>query len=90
MNHLCYLYFVFVMLLRLFIAALWSPAVKGLTSWLLYVMFNCIYVTFPCGFRFVLFHFPHALYAYKSYWLCDRCDRNFILKSSAAVNDVKM
>ena len=34
---------------RLFIAALWSPAGKGLTSWLLFVMFNCVFVTFPCG-----------------------------------------
>ena len=31
---------VFLMLLGLFIAALWSPAVKGLTSWLLLVMFT--------------------------------------------------
>ena len=30
---------VFLMLLRLFIAALWSSAGKGLTSWLLLVMF---------------------------------------------------
>ena len=35
---------------RLFIAALWSPAWKGLTSWLLLVMFNCVFVTFPCRF----------------------------------------
>ena len=28
MDHLCYLCLVFVMLLRLFIAALWSPAGK--------------------------------------------------------------
>ena len=34
---------------RLFIAALWSPAGKELTSWLLFVMFNCDFVTFPCG-----------------------------------------
>ena len=33
----------------LFIAALWSTAGKGLTSWLLFVMFNCVFVTFPCG-----------------------------------------
>ena len=33
----------------LFIAALWSPAQKGLTSWLLFVMSNCDFVTFPCG-----------------------------------------
>ena len=32
-------YFEFLMLLRLFIAALLSPAGKGLTSWLLLVMF---------------------------------------------------
>ena len=49
MDHLCYLCLVFVMLLRLFIAALLSPARKGLTSWLLFVMSNCDFVTFPCG-----------------------------------------
>ena len=32
---------------RLFIDALWSPAGKGLTSWLLLVMFNYEFVTFP-------------------------------------------
>ena len=36
------------MLLRLFIAALWSPAVKGLTSWLSFVMLNSVFVIFPC------------------------------------------
>ena len=36
------------MLLHLFIAALWSPAGKGLTSWLLFVMLNCVFVTFAC------------------------------------------
>ena len=49
MDHLYYLCFELVMLLRLFIAALWSPAGKGLTSCLLFVMFNCVFVTFPCG-----------------------------------------
>ena len=49
MYHLCYFCLVFVMLSRLFIAALWSPAGKELTAWLLFVMFNCIFVTFPCG-----------------------------------------
>ena len=33
---------------RLFIAALWSPAGNWLTSWLSFVMFNCLFVTFPC------------------------------------------
>ena len=31
---------------RLFICALWSPVVKGLTSWLLFVVSNCEFVTF--------------------------------------------
>ena len=34
-----YLCLVFLMLLHLFIAAMWSPAGKGLFSWLLLVMF---------------------------------------------------
>ena len=38
-DHLCYLCLLFVMLSRLFIAAVWSPEGKGLTSWLLFVMF---------------------------------------------------
>ena len=47
----CYLHFmfVFVMLSCLFLVALWSPAGKGLTSWLLCVMFSCVFVTFPYG-----------------------------------------
>ena len=49
MDHLFYLCLAFVMLLRLFIAALWSPVGKGLTSQFLFVMFNCVFVTFPCG-----------------------------------------
>ena len=49
MEPLCLLCLVFVMLLRLFIAALWSPAGKGLISWLSFVVFNCVFVTFPCG-----------------------------------------
>ena len=32
---------------HLFIATLWSPAGKGLTSWLSFVMSNCEFVTFP-------------------------------------------
>ena len=47
MDHLCY--FVFVVLSCLFMTALWSPAGKGLTSWRLFVMFNCVFVTFSCG-----------------------------------------
>ena len=32
---------------RLFICALWSPAGKGLTSWLSFAVYNCEFVTFP-------------------------------------------
>ena len=39
MDHLCFLCLVFLMLLCLFIAALWSPAGKGMTSRLLLVKF---------------------------------------------------
>ena len=46
MGHLCFLYLVFLMLLSLFTAALWSPARKGLTSWLLSVMF-IVFCYFP-------------------------------------------
>ena len=41
-----FLCLVFLMLLRLFIAALLSPAGKGLTSWLLFVMF-IVFCYFP-------------------------------------------
>ena len=56
MDHLCFLCLVFAMLLLLFIAALWSPAGKKLTSWLLFVMFNCDFVTFPCGILGQVWH----------------------------------
>ena len=36
--------------MRLFICALWSPAGKGLTSWLSFVVSNCKFVTFPLVF----------------------------------------
>ena len=42
MNHLCYLCLVFAMLSRLFMAALWSLAGKGLT------LSHCVFVTLPC------------------------------------------
>ena len=39
MDHLCFLCLMFLMLLRLFIASLWPPAGKGLTSRLLLEIF---------------------------------------------------
>ena len=47
-----------------FICPLWSPAGKGLTSWLSFVVSNCKFVTFPlvswvrcgtCLYRFLIF-----------------------------------
>ena len=49
MDHLCYFCIVFVILSRLLIAALWSPAGKGLTSWLSFVVLNCVVFTFQFG-----------------------------------------
>ena len=48
MDHLCYLCLVFFMLSNLFTAALWSAAGEGR----LFMMFNCVFVTFPCGVQF--------------------------------------
>ena len=48
---------------RLFIDALWSPAGNGLTSWLMFVLSNCEFVTFPlgswvrCGTFLIFVHF---------------------------------
>ena len=44
-----FFFLVFVMLSRLFSAALWSPAGKGLTSRLLFVVHDCVFVNFPYG-----------------------------------------
>ena len=38
--------FVLVILFCLVLAAIWSPAGKGLTSWLCCVMFSFVFVTF--------------------------------------------
>ena len=35
------------MRLRLFIADMSAPAGKGLTSWLLFMMYNCVFFHFP-------------------------------------------
>ena len=50
MDHLSYLCIVLLCFhAHLFVDALWSPAGKGLTSWLSFVMTNCDVVTFPLG-----------------------------------------
>ena len=49
MDLLCFCSFLCLLCLcaRLFACALWSPAGKGLTSWLSFVVSNCEFVTFP-------------------------------------------
>ena len=70
-----FLCLVFLMLSCLFIAALWSPAGKGLTSWLLLVMFIVFFVTFQCGILgqvwYMIVLFPdlcHLSYFYALTW----------------------
>ena len=74
MNHLWFLWLVFLMLSRQFIVALWSPAGKGLTSWLLLVMFIVFFITFPCGILmqvwYLIVSFPDLCrlsYFYENY-----------------------
>ena len=48
MDLLCFFCLVFaVPLCASVYCALWSPAGKGLTSWLSFVVSNCEFVTFP-------------------------------------------
>ena len=54
---------------RLFIDALWSPAGKGLTSWISFAMSNCVFVTFPCGIQ--------AQVWYLIVWIPDLCPLSY-------------
>ena len=49
MDHLCFFVSYVSHALCLLIAALWSPAMKRLTSLILLVMFIVVFVTFSCG-----------------------------------------
>ena len=50
MDHLCYICLVLLRFhARLFVDALWSPAGKGLTSWLSFVMSNCDFLIGTLG-----------------------------------------
>ena len=82
MGHLCYLRLVFVIRSRLFIAALWSPAGKGLTSWLLFVMFICTFVTFPCVILGQVW--------YLTVLIPDLCPLSYFKKIAILVTDVFM
>ena len=86
MDHLCFFSVLCLLCLcaHLFICALWSPAGKGLTSWLSFVVSNCEFVTFPlvswvrCGtwlYRFLIFA---PLLTFSRFWCCvSRCMSDF-------------
>ena len=84
-DHLCYLCLVLLCFhARLFVDALWSPAGKGLTSWLSFVMSYCDVVTFPlvsrfgCGawlYRFLIFVLFLSLCIYGSFLCTKACAR---------------
>ena len=62
----------FVLLSCLSIAALWSPAGKGLSSWHLFVMFNFDFVTFPIGILGQVW--------YWTVWIPDLCRLSYFEK----------
>ena len=72
MDLLFFFCLVFVMpCARLFICVLWSPAGKGLTSWLSFVGVKCEFVTFPLVswvrcltllYRFLIFGFTNLVW----------------------------
>ena len=75
---------------RLVICNLWSPAGKGLTSWLSFVVSNCEFVTFPlvswvrCGtllYRFLIFA-PLLTLSRKNYRPHNMKIHNMILKKA--------
>ena len=49
MDHLCYFCLILCFRARLFVGALWSPAGKGLTSWLSFVMSGLLLNSFQIG-----------------------------------------
>ena len=75
---------------RLFICALWSPASKGLTSWLSFVVSYCGFVTFTlvswvrCGtwlYRFPIFApFLTLSQSAKSGFLMNACSKAHLLR----------
>ena len=43
-----------------------------------------------CGFLYGYVYLSYAFYAYQSYWLCDMFVTDVMLKTSAAVDNVKV
>ena len=66
MDHLCYLRFMFFMLSRLLIAALCSPAGKGLTYWLLLIFVVFVFNVQPTAK--VIWRRDHGLKSHQTDW----------------------
>ena len=52
---------------------------KGLTSWLLFVMFKCVFVTFPCGILGQVWYLIVSI--------PDRCPLSYFLVKSKGAED---
>ena len=94
MDHSCYFSLVLLFFhAYLFVDALWSPAGKGLTSWLSFVMNNCDVVTFPlvswvkcgawCKRIYSYFHLHSNIHIYSLQYNHDefRKKSNYLYKS---------
>ena len=105
MDHLCCVWLVFDMLAQLLIAALWLPAGKGLTSWLLFLMFNCVFVTFSCGILGQVWYLIVSILIFADFLtflillkkVCDRehvliryCMRSMLLSSLTPFSDLQL
>ena len=87
-DHLCYFCLVLLCFLAcLFVDALWSPAGKGLTSWLSFVLSNCDVVTFPsvswvrCGAWLYLFL---IFVLFLTFFFLNLCGLSFIFRLKIA------
>ena len=83
-SFVCFLCLVLGVLSRLFLAALWSPAGRGLTSWLLIVMIMFLSLSHVvswvrCGtwlYSFLIF-VTFLTLIFSVLWLCSGLDREF-------------
>ena len=82
---------------RLFICALWSPAEKGLTSWLSFVVSNCEFVTFPFGILGQVWYLIVSFldlctltYLYRKKVYCSRSRHVLFLQNQAECYDYRL
>ena len=82
--------------MRLFICALWSPAGKGLTSWLSFMVSNCEFVTFPlvswvrCGTYLYRTYFEIPLIATPGSVLCPVSSYKCLFKKVRAIFQINL